>query len=101
MAAPDGRGGPGGRLIDWLFRNRQTGQITIAQVPNVALLVFLAAWLARRLLEPAGDVDDALRAVAVGALLYWGGDELVRGVNPWRRFLGAAVLAAQLWALAA
>jgi hypothetical protein len=26
-----------------------------------------------------------------GALLIWAGEEIVRGVNPWRRCLGAAV----------
>ncbi len=25
-------------------------------------------------------------------LIWWAGDELLRGVNPWRRCLGAAVL---------
>src|SRR5262245_28093239 len=86
-------------LFEWLFRNRQTGEITVAQVPNAALVVFLVAWLARRIFDPTGGVDDALHAVAVGALLYWGADELLRGVNPWRRFLGAAVLAAQVYAV--
>jgi hypothetical protein len=86
-------------IVDWLFRNRQTGEITIAQVPNAALVVFLVAWLARRLLDPTDRADDVLRAVAIGALIYWGADELLRGVNPWRRFLGAVVLGFQLLAL--
>jgi hypothetical protein len=88
------------RFSNWLFRSRRTGEIVIAQFPNLALLVFLAAAVARRLLDPSGDVDSALHAIGVGALLFWAGDELVRGVNPWRRFLGAAVLTAQLVALA-
>src|SRR5207244_490573 len=41
-------------VIDWLFRNRETGRITIAQFPNAALGVFLAASLLRRLLDPGG-----------------------------------------------
>jgi hypothetical protein len=28
--------------------------------------------------------------------LFWGADELIRGVNPWRRLLGALVIAWQL-----
>jgi hypothetical protein len=28
-----------------------------------------------------------------GGLLIWAGDEIVRGVNPWRRCLGSAVAA--------
>jgi hypothetical protein len=83
-------------LIDWLFRNRRTGRITIAQFPNVALGVFLVASVLRRLLDPAGSADAALRVIATGGLLWWAGDELLRGVNPWRRFLGAGVLAIQL-----
>jgi hypothetical protein len=29
-------------------------------------------------------------------LVWWAVDELIRGVNPWRRFLGGAVLAGQI-----
>jgi hypothetical protein len=32
--------------------------------------------------------------VAGVALFCWAGDEVIRGVNPFRRMLGAAVLAA-------
>jgi hypothetical protein len=32
-------------------------------------------------------------------LLIWAGDEIVRGVNPWRRCLGAAVASYELAAL--
>ena len=28
--------------------------------------------------------------IAVLALAWWAGDEVIRGVNPWRRFLGLA-----------
>jgi hypothetical protein len=37
--------------------------------------------------------------IRVGALLVWALDEVVRGVNPFRRVLGAAVLSVQLVAL--
>jgi hypothetical protein len=30
--------------------------------------------------------------VATGALVIWALDELIRGVNPWRRVLGGVVL---------
>jgi hypothetical protein len=88
-------------LIDWLFRNRETGRITIAQFPNVALWLFLVASVLRRLLDAAGSVDTALRVIATGSLIWWAADELLRGVNPWRRLLGGGVLAAQLVNLAA
>jgi hypothetical protein len=83
------------RTIDWLFRNRRTGRITIAQFPNAALGVFLAASLLRRLVHG----NDALRVLATGALIWWAADELIRGVNPWRRLLGATVLAGQIVSL--
>lgn len=84
-------GGP----IDWLFRDRKTGRITIAQFPNAALWVFLAATVLRWLFDPAGDIGTGLQLLAAGALIWWAAEELVRGVNPWRRLLGGAVLAAQ------
>lgn len=83
-------------LVDWLFRNRRTGRITIAQFPNVALGLFLAASGLRWLWDPDGTPDAALEVVASGALWWWAADEVVRGVNPWRRLLGGTVLVAQL-----
>ncbi len=50
----------------------------------------------RRLLDPTGSLDTALRVIATGGLLWWAADELIRGVNPWRRLLGGGVLAGQL-----
>jgi hypothetical protein len=83
-------------VIDWLFRNRQTGRITVAQFPNVALGVFLVASVLRRFLAPGGWTGTGLDVVATGSLMWWAIDELVRGVNPWRRLLGGGVLAAQI-----
>jgi hypothetical protein len=82
--------------VDWLFRDRTTGGITIAQFPNAALGVFLLATLLRVLLDPSGRARTALAVGATGALIWWAVDELIRGVNPWRRILGAAVLIGQL-----
>ncbi|MCA1842093.1 MAG: hypothetical protein LC792_02680 [Actinobacteria bacterium] len=82
-------------MIDWLFRNRQTGRITIAQWPNVPLGLFLVASGLRWLFDPSGDARTALGVLATWGLLWWAVDEVVRGVNPWRRFLGGAVLAGQ------
>ena len=71
-----------------MFRNRETGEITIAQFPNVALWLFLAA-VGLRLVVPAdSSLQTPLDLIASGALGWWAIDEIVRGVNPWRRFLG-------------
>jgi hypothetical protein len=34
--------------------------------------------------------------IATGGLLWWAADEVLRGVNPWRRMLGGGMLVAQL-----
>jgi hypothetical protein len=85
-----------GSVVDWLFRSRTTGRITIVQFPNAPLALFLVASLLRVVLDPDGRLDTALRGLATGALVWWALDELLRGVNPWRRVLGGAVLAGQL-----
>jgi hypothetical protein len=83
-------------VIDWLFRNRHTGKITIAQLPNVPLGLFLVASVLRWLFDPSGGLRTALGVLATAGLLWWAVDEVARGVNPWRRLLGGAVLAGQV-----
>lgn len=79
-------------MINWLFRNRETGHLTVAQFPNLALWIFIMAALVRAVFSPAGDVGTAIDVIAMAALAWWAIDELIRGVNPWRRFLGAGML---------
>jgi hypothetical protein len=76
-----------------MFRNRRTGGLTIAQVPNLSLGVFLVATALRWLAAPHGGVRTAIDLIAGVALVVWAGDEVIRGVNPFRRILGAAALA--------
>ena len=83
-------------VIDWLFRNRHTGRITIVQLPNLPLGLFLVASGLRWLFDPSGDVRTVLGVVTSVGLLWWAVDEVLRGVNPWRRLLGGAVLAGQV-----
>jgi hypothetical protein len=84
------------RVFDWWFENRETGEITIAQFPNLSLGIFIAAWLAQVIFEPTGLAGATLSATSHGALIWWSADELIRGVNPWRRTLGAAMLTWQV-----
>ena len=63
----------------------------MAQVPNWPLGVWLVATVLRLLLHPDGHRGRVLDVVGTGALLVWAVDEVVRGVNPWRRILGAVV----------
>lgn len=83
---------------EWLFRSRVDGRITVAQAPNAALGLFLAATVVRLVLRPSGTPATALTVVSTAALVAWAGDEVVRGVNPWRRLLGGGVL---VWRVAA
>jgi hypothetical protein len=86
----------------WVFRSRRTGRLTIAQWPNPPLWAWIATALARRLPAVGGRADTVLGAAGTAALLVWAIGELWRGVNPWRRLLGFAVLLGALsatWAL--
>lgn len=76
-----------------MFRSRQTGKITVAQLPNAPLIVFLVAAAVRSIFHPSGTMRTIVTVVATVALIVWAGDEIFRGVNPWRRILGGAVLA--------
>jgi hypothetical protein len=71
-----------------MFRNRHTGRITIAQFPNAALWIFFVTVAVRWVVAPSGSVRTTMGAVAVASLAAWAVDEVLRGVNPWRRLLG-------------
>ena len=64
-------------------------------MPNPALCVWAAAVVLGRfpLSESHATAVDGVRR---GALLVWALDELVRGASPFRRLLGATVLATQV-----
>jgi uncharacterized membrane protein YeaQ/YmgE (transglycosylase-associated protein family) len=79
------------RVGDWLFRSRTTGAITVAQVPSPLLVGFLVVTLARWVLPLSGRVHDVVGDVALALLAGWSLDEIIRGVNPWRRILGTIV----------
>jgi hypothetical protein len=81
------------------LRDRRTGAITIGQWPNPPLLIFGVCATVDWLFAPAGSLGSVLRLLGALALTYWAMDELLRGVNPWRRCLGALVLAGLSWNL--
>lgn len=86
---------PARRWLDWWFRDHR-GRVVIAQPPNFTLWVWIVATAVRVALDPAGATGTAVRVVGVAALTAWALDEIVRGVNPWRRLLGALVFAGQV-----
>jgi hypothetical protein len=75
-----------------MFVNRRTGGLTVAQWPNVALSVSITLAIARRFNIPKGTPETTLGALWLVATIVWAVDELVRGVNPFRRMLGLVVL---------
>ena len=87
-------------MRDWLFRDRRTGRIVVAQVPNAPLVVFLVASVVRRVFDVDGTPGTVLDVVATGSLLWWAGDEILRGVNPFRRALGGVVAVATVFGIA-
>jgi hypothetical protein len=83
-----------------MFVSRPSGRITIAQRPNLSLSVFVIASVVERLLHPSGSLATLTRTIAIGALLIWAIDEVLRGANPFRRILGTAVLVLTIVTLA-
>ncbi len=77
---------------DWLFRDRSTGRYVIVQWPNLPLLVFIALRAVEWVTGATGTAGNVLHWVGNVALLWWAVGELVWGVNPFRRMLGAGVL---------
>ena len=80
------------RLFEWFFRNRETGAITIGQMPNTPLWIFLVGSVLLWVWQPTGRMGNNLECLVRASLVVWAIDEIARGVNPWRRCLGAAVL---------
>ena len=85
------------RLFDWMFRNRRTGAVTIVQFPNLPLWLFIAGSLVLRLADLHGTTRAIVVVVTTASLAIWAFLEVVLGVNPWRRILGAVVLAGTVY----
>lgn len=60
------------------------------QFPNVPLWIFLGTVVLGRFLPTETAARTAIGWIGLGALAWWAVDELLRGVNPWRRLLGLA-----------
>lgn len=71
-----------------MFRDRQSGKIVVAQTPNLPLWIFIAAVAIRFVVPTGGTLHEVVGWIGRLALGWWAVDELVRGVNPWRRLLG-------------
>jgi hypothetical protein len=85
------------RSGSWWFRSSD-GRLTLWLLPNPALWLWMVAVVLGRFDLSAAHAT-AVDGVRHGALLVWALDEVVRGASPFRRALGAVVLAAQLTSL--
>lgn len=79
-------------VFDKIFRNPDTGELAIAQLPNLPLAVFLVATAVRLAAHPEGTAGTAVSVVSAVALGIWSIDEIARGDSLFRRMLGAVVL---------
>ncbi|AUS99867.1 hypothetical protein CLI64_05390 [Nostoc sp. CENA543] len=79
-------------LIDKTFRDSD-GNIVIAQMPNLPLIVWVVTSLLA-LVFTNGQINTVLEVVANGSLFTWAWMELFQGVNYFRRTLGFVVLIA-------
>lgn len=77
-------------LLNRTFRDSD-GNIVIAQMPNLPLIVWIAATLLN-LIPTTGNIHTGLDALAFGSLFTWAWQELFQGVNYFRRALGLFVL---------
>lgn len=82
--------------VSRFFRNPKSGDVVVAQMPNVPLWLFLAATAARALLHPTGAAGTGISIVAALSLAVWAVLEIARGESPFRRVLGAIVLVGSL-----
>jgi hypothetical protein len=79
-------------LFDRLFRDN-TGEIIIAQAPNLPILVWISATLLK-LVFKTGQVKIALDILALSSLFYWSFLEITQGATYFRRDLGVIVFIA-------
>jgi len=79
------------RAFDWMFRSRDTGKVVLIQPLNIPLGIFFVAAALRRFAGLEGTAGTAIEVIAFVSLMWWAVDEILRGVNPFRRLLGATV----------
>ena len=82
--------------LKWWFEDRTTGEIVIAQRPNVLIAACIAGFVSTKLFG-----NPSVVMVSKILWLLWSCDELFRGVNPWRRSLGLLVGTATIFWIAA
>lgn len=80
-------------VLDRIFRDPDTGKLTVVQLPNLPLAIFLVATLGRIAFHPSGTAATAVSVVGTVALGWWSVGEIGWGDSLFRRVLGGVVLA--------
>lgn len=75
----------------WLFKDEK-GKVVIAQLPNWQLAGAAVAWVIQ-FIAKEGSIYKISRSVFIILIIFWSYEEIVHGVNGFRRILGTAVLA--------
>jgi hypothetical protein len=86
------------RAIHWMFLSRRTGRLTVAQWPNFLLVLFIVLTVVVHIFHQTG-ARSPVRILSEVVLLVWAFDELVQGVNPFRRILGFGVAVITIFSL--
>jgi hypothetical protein len=79
-------------MFDRVCRNPDTGDVAIAQRPNLPLSAFLASLALRLAFHPQGALGAAVSIVGTLSLVVWAVLEVTRGDSLFRRVLGTVVL---------
>jgi hypothetical protein len=77
-------------LFDKLFRD-SNGEIVIGQMPNLPIVIWVVASLLQAVYK-TGKINLGLDILASGSLFVWAIQELLQGVNYFRRGLGLIIL---------
>jgi len=85
---------PGEDPLRWAVTSRETGKVVLFQAPNLPAVLSTVGVVLTAMSPRGSGVQHGAAVATVLASTWWGVDELARGVNPFRKALGAGGLAA-------
>ncbi len=85
---------PGQDLLGWAVTSRENGEVVLWQAPNLPALLSTVGVVLTAVSPRGSGVQRGATVATMLVSAWWGVDELARGVNPFRRALGAGGLTA-------
>lgn len=85
-------------FVEKCYKNDQ-GKITIAEPPNLPILVWLVSVVLQKIISN-GTVHDIFVVIGFGAIFTWAWLEVFQGTNYFRRLLGVVVIVAAVYSRA-